>query len=334
MTWWTEQTQSRAGLRFLDRILRGCAQVMFQDHPLTGFLFLLGLVIAALTTGHSEIALAALWGLIVSTLMAYWLRVDKGGLDSGLFGFNGVLTGAAVATFLGENSYVWLLLTVGAAASTVVFMALANFFKVWEAPALTFPFVLVTWTLLMAIYSFSKIPVGSLSHPVIPTQVPPSTAALTPLFLFESVFNGISQVFLIQNPFVGLLFVIALAVSSRWAAALAVLGSALAAVVAWGFGADAPTVQGGLFGFSPVLTAIALGCTFYQPARRVLLFTLLGVVSTVFAQAAMDVLVEPLGVPTLTAPFVFTTWVFLLAKGDLDPVPHSELQQKTFGTQA
>ncbi len=332
MSWWTEQVKAHAGLRFVDRCLRGCAQVMFQNHPLTGLFFLLGLSLAAVFSHHSAIAFGACWGVIVSTALAYWLRVDNEGLNSGLFGFNGVLVGAAVMTFLGESPYVFVLLTVGAAVSAVAFMALANLFKTWEAPALTFPFVLVTWVLLLAVYSFSQVPVGTLSTPSLPSHLSQAAAAgtFTLPFLVESVFHGIAQVFLIQDPWVGLLIVVGLAISSRWAAALAVSGSLVAVLTAYFFGAEPEVVHSGLYGFSPVLTAIALGCTFYAPSVRVLLFCLLGTVSTVFAQAALDVVVQPFGIPTLTAPFVFTTWVFLLAKGDLDPVPHAEVQLSPF----
>ena len=40
--------------------------------------------------------------------------------------------------------------------------------------------------------------------------------------------------------------------------------------------------------------------------------------TTVFVQAAMDTLMLPYGVPTLTAPFCITTWLFLLPRYVLD----------------
>lgn len=144
---------------------------------------------------------------------------------------------------------------------------------------------------------------------------------------------GVAQVFLIANPITGVIFVVALAMNSRWAAGLALYGSVIAVATAVFLGAETSSIQSGLYGFSPVLTAIALGSTFYQPSPRVLAFTTLAVVSTVLAQAALDVVLLPLGVVTLTAPFVFTTWVFLLAKGDLAPLAHAEVEEQVFGTE-
>jgi urea transporter len=70
-------------------------------------------------------------------------------------------------------------------------------------------------------------------------------------------------------------------------------------------------------GFSPVLTAIALGAVFHAadaPRSRVIGYALLGTVFTVVVQGALNVLLTPFGIPTLTAPFVLVTWLFLLPR--------------------
>jgi urea transporter len=41
-------------------------------------------------------------------------------------------------------------------------------------------------------------------------------------------------------------------------------------------------------------------------------YAVLGTVFTVVAQGAMNVALTPLGIPALTAPFVLTSWLFLL----------------------
>ena len=86
----------------------------------------------------------------------------------------------------------------------------------------------------------------------------------------------------------------------------------MALLVAILFETSGADVAGGLYGFSPVLTAIALGTVFYKPGRRSAVWALLGIVTTVFVQAGMNVMLAPLGIPTLTAPFCLTTWLFLL----------------------
>ncbi|MDE5687673.1 MAG: urea transporter [Paramuribaculum sp.] len=122
------------------------------------------------------------------------------------------------------------------------------------------------------------------------------------------------------TPATGVFFLAALAVSSLWAALWAAVGSAIALCLAILFHADPASVSAGLFGFSPVLTAIALGCTFYKPNLRSALWCVVGTTVTVFVQAGMDALMLPYGIPTLTGPFCVATWLFLLPRLKMDDV--------------
>ena len=68
-----------------------------------------------------------------------------------------------------------------------------------------------------------------------------------------------------------------------------------------------------------MLTAIGLGSTFYSPNWRTVLYAFLGTVFTVMMQGALDTALAPLGIPTLTFPFVFAAWLFLLPNIHLMP---------------
>ncbi len=321
---WNSTADSNVVIRFLDVNLRGSGQVMFQNNPLTGLLFIVGIAWGAYVANMPAVAIGAVVGLLVSTTTAYLLRVDNTSLRSGLMGYNGILVGAALPTFLAVDLLLWVYIVIGSAVSTVAFLAVANVFKTWGVAALTFPFVLVTWFLVLAAYAFNSVPIASMGPPAIPQDIV-ATAATIPTgtqFWINSFLEGPAQVFLIGNGITGIIFLIALAASSIWAALFAMLGAAVAVLVAVVFGADSASIQAGLFGFSPVLTAIALGCTFYKPSWPVFLYTLLGIIFTVFVQAAMDIALTPVGIPTFTAPFIFVTWLFLLPKEKLAPVPH------------
>jgi urea transporter len=78
-------------------------------------------------------------------------------------------------------------------------------------------------------------------------------------------------------------------------------------------------ITGGLLGFSPVLTAVALGTVFYQPSWRVAVYAAVATVFTVITQAALNVALTPFAIPALTAPFVLVTWIFLLPRQCLEP---------------
>ncbi len=55
-------------------------------------------------------------------------------------------------------------------------------------------------------------------------------------------------------------------------------------IVAIGMGADPAVVSQGLYGFSPVLTAMAVGVIFLTTSPRVAVYALLATVVTVFVQ--------------------------------------------------
>jgi urea transporter len=316
---WAAQCASMPVLRFIDINLRGIGQVMFQDNPLTGLFFLVAIAWGAVAGGAPEILFAGILAVVTATLVAMWLRVDRSALNTGLYGFNAVLVGLALATFLSPGSLLWTYVVLGAAGSVVAMLATANALKPWGVAALTAPFVLVTWILLLATYGFSGLSGAGLptSAIIAPFEAAPSLAMGLGDF-FRGTLLSISQVFLKASPIAALLFLVGLAIGSPPAAAYAIAGAIVAVVTAHLFGAESDLIVGGLLGFSPVLTAVALGEVFNKPSPRVALYALLGTIFTAIAQSGFNVALRPFAIPALTAPFILVTWMFLFARPDLE----------------
>ncbi|HWL73933.1 MAG TPA: urea transporter, partial [Burkholderiaceae bacterium] len=213
------------------------------------------------------------------------------------------------------SALMWVYVVLGAAVSVIAMLGTVNALKPWGVSSLTFPFVLTTWLLLLATYGFSGLTGAAL--PAGDVVVAFQRYEATPLKLIDllqGVLQSISQVFLKANGVAALLFLVGLAVNSLAAAAFALAGAILAVLTAHLFGAESELITGGLLGFSPVLTAIALGAVFYRPSWRVAIYAMLGTLFTVIAQAALNVALTPLAIPALTAPFVLVTWIFLLPR--------------------
>ena len=134
-------------LWFVDINLRGVAQVMFQNNPLSGALFLAPISWGSCEAGVPQVAIAGMVAVVMATLTAQWLHTDNASLASGLFGYNGILVGLALATFLASGPLLWVYVVLGAAISVVAMLGVANAVKPWGMCALTFPFVLITWLL-------------------------------------------------------------------------------------------------------------------------------------------------------------------------------------------
>src|SRR5437763_4505335 len=110
---WKGLCGSSRVLRFVDINLRGIGQVMFQDNPLTGALFLIAIAWGSYAAGVPQVTIAGVVAVIVATLTALWLRVDGESLNAGLFGFNAVLVGLALATFLASGPLLWVYVILG-----------------------------------------------------------------------------------------------------------------------------------------------------------------------------------------------------------------------------
>jgi len=312
---WESLCASSGPLRFIDVNLRGVGQVMFQDNPLSGALFLAAIAWGSYAAGVPQVLFGGLIGVAAATLTALWLRVDPASLRAGLYGFNGVLVGLALATFIAPGPLLWAYVVLGAAVSVVAMSATVNVLGTWGMPALTFPFVLVTWMLLLATYGFAGLAGTALPDAGVVAPFESVAATRVDLRLFvQATLLSISQVFLKGSAIAALLFLAGLAVNSVAAAVAAVAGAALAVVTAHLLGAESDLITGGLLGFSPVLTAVALGTVFNPPGLRSAAHAALATVFTVVAQAAFSVALTPLAIPALTGPFVLVTWIFLLPR--------------------
>ncbi len=319
---WEAFCASSPALRFVDINLRAIGQVMFQNNPLTGLFFVAAIAWGSFAAGAPEILIAGLVAVVTATLVAMWLGVETSALHAGLYGFNAVLVGLALATFLAPGALLWLYVVLGAAVSVVAMLAIANALKLWDVAALTAPFVLVTWILLLATYGFSGLSGAGLPSAAViaPFEPAPGMAMGLGDFLLGTLLS-VSQVFLKASPIAALLFLGGLAVGSPAAAAFAFFGAILAILTAHLFGAESDLIVGGLLGFSPVLTAVAIGTVFNQTGLRVALYAALATIFTVIAQAGFDVALRPFAIPALTAPFILVTWIFLFARPTFEAAP-------------
>jgi urea transporter len=140
------------------------------------------------------------------------------------------------------------------------------------------------------------------------------SGGLTALNLTHGFFRGIGEVMFQDNLATGVIFLVAILANSRISAAFAALGSALGLATALVVGADGVSAYHGLYGFNAVLCAIALGGVFFVLTWKSAIYALVASIFSALTFAAIAVLLSPIGMPALTAPFVLVTWMFLLPK--------------------
>ncbi|MBS0317369.1 MAG: urea transporter [Proteobacteria bacterium] len=301
--------------RAIDAFLRGVSQVVFQDHLPCALLILLAVAWAAYDGRHPALLGGAVLATVIATLTARLLGANAALLRRGLFGYNGMLVGIALPTFLSSSPALWACIVLGALLSTVAMLAFITLLRPWRLQVLTAPFVLITWCLLLAAYPFARLPGAGLPAPVLAhaASIDPSLPFTVQDTLLAAL-RGVAQVFFLPDAASGALILAGIAVASRRAALAAAAGSLLSLAVAWLLGADRAATLAGLYSFSAVLTAVALGDALGGPGPRAATYAAFGVIATVIVQAALNTLLAPLGIPALTMPFVLTTWLFLLAR--------------------
>lgn len=130
----------------IEGVFSGIAQVFFQGNVVTGILFVLGLLVSS-----RRACVMALLGSAVGILTAWLLGAAEPAIRSGAFSFNPVLTAIALGSVFFPLSIVTIVYSVfGAVVTTIVFAATSGALEPLGMPALTLPFVLVTWLFLLA----------------------------------------------------------------------------------------------------------------------------------------------------------------------------------------
>jgi urea transporter len=275
---------------FLKIILRGISQVMFQNNPITGLLFLIGIFYNSWIMG-----IGVLVGVFTSTITAFILNYKKKDIHDGLYGFNGTLVGAALLFFFEINILLIFLVILGSILSSVIM----NYMHNKKLSPYTFPFVLSTWILIILIKYFDLIP-----------QQTQELVKATNLNIMSSLSMGFGQVMFQVSIITGVIFFIAILINSRISAVYAFIGSLIGMLLALGLSFPLNLVNIGIFGFNGVLCGIA----FADNKKSSLFYAAISIVISVFIIYGMITF----DLVALTAPFVFATWITLALRKSLN----------------
>ena len=153
---------------FLNLFLKGAGQVMFQGNAWTGIFFLAGIFYGAYTARMPAVAWGAVAGAFMSTITGYLLKYPAEKGLNGLWGFNGILVGCALPTFLGNVPLMWLAIVIFSSMTTWVMTGLNDLLAPYKVSSFTFPFVLITWLVLMASRLMHALPDSGLGAPELP----------------------------------------------------------------------------------------------------------------------------------------------------------------------
>lgn len=287
--------------------LRGLAQVIFINNPISGLVLLVAFGVQSPST-----ALLALLGTAAAHATSALLGLQQNLRREGIHGFNGALVGCAVAAIADLEHHplagpAWGgLVVVAASLSTLALEGWRrSLHRTLDLPPLTLPFVVITW-MLRAVGALGPGSVLTLAEPLASPGLDDTWQALA-----LGLPHSIGQVFLCSNLWSAWLVLVAVALASPLAAGLGLLGALVGMAAALLLGASPETIAQGLWGYNGVLVAIAIGGIFYAPGLGSLAVALAGAVLASLIQWLWSISPAQ-GWPSFTLAFVLATWLVQL----------------------
>lgn len=277
----------RCVLTHLRALLNGFSQIFLLSHPGCG-----ALVLLAIALGAPELLGGALLGGLSGQLTAQGRGYAKTDIETGLYGYNGILLGLLISLKFAEPILAPLLIIVSAAFSSLLLAPWMRCMRERQwLPAFTLPFVALSWLLLW------------LAQPLqlqMPSDPVTAAHALDWLDYPLAVVRGLGQVIFLDKPLAGLCLWLGLLLADRRAAYWALLGSAAGLSLALQQGWDQHSALAGLYGYNATLAAIALSQVHRQPWAP-----LLGIGLALLLQQGFTAL----GLAPLTMPFILACWL-------------------------
>ena len=129
--------------------------------------------------------------------------------------------------------------------------------------------------------------------------------------LIIGMIKGIGEVFVIDSFWTGLLILSALFWVGWRFGLYAIIGAFVSWLTAFFIGADTQSLNLGLYNYNAVLTIIAVSLVFNNNPKRTLLTGIIAAMITVPVTAGLELLLDPLGLPALTFPFILCSWLFI-----------------------
>ena len=326
-------------LGLLDASLRGSSQVIIVNNSLSGLLILLALFIPAASddsaawTAAALVSVAGILSLFGATAFAVIAGIDSHAVQAGLFGYNGLLVGLGLATFLdggwdAQGAKTLILCPFLGALSVVIQCSLGNILvPTFKCPPFTLAFnATMIWFVLGSASRFSHFHVRPSLAPSISTlstsadadPYSPSTCAelhsLHAAWVLRAALTSVGQIFLCGSWPSGCLILLAATICSRIMASALLLGALEAILLGLLLGAPCAEIGAGLWGYNSALTATAV-VTFFVPTRVSLIMAALGVFLTVILDGAFKQVMAPFGAPAGTLPFCAAAILLVVAQG-------------------
>lgn len=247
-------------------------------------------MLIGVAVGSWKLALALITSVLLSNLFATAFKFPINKIHSGLYGFNGAITGIAIPFLFGFGIYSIITTIVMAIFSTIAMHVASKYIR-----PLTSPFILAVWIVLL---------INSQLHYLNKADISNESTLLN---LQASIPRGYGQVLFQSSIWSGSIILFALFLGDKKLATCSVIASVAAVTIGWILPLDNEFLFAGLASYNGLLVAIALGGFEVKKLTIAIVGSCLSTV-ILYGITKTDML-------ALTSPFVFVTWIALAASG-------------------
>ncbi|XP_037091892.1 urea transporter 1-like [Pollicipes pollicipes] len=286
--------------------LRGIAQVIFVNNPLSGALILAGLMCSNIFTG-----LAAMVSVIIALLVSKLFDQPNAAIRAGLTSFSACLVGTVTVELapllyqqpVGIALFLWLALM--SALSVPVGGGLGNILGQFQLPAFTLPFNVVTSVLFLFLHDTPP------SLEVTKTAANVTASAVQwDQVLLGSVYS-MGQVYASYSLPGSVLMYMACLLCSPILAAASYVGALTGTLLGLALGtAPYDNVYNGVWGYNGILAAEGI-MFFFVPSLHSACLALINAVFATMLQAALSISMKQTSLPVFTFPFVISTLLLM-----------------------
>ena len=292
---------------FAEGMLNSYAQVFFSQRKALAILLLI------VTFLDVYAGIGGLIAVFITQLTAQILGMDREGIRTGIYSFNGLSVGLCLGVYYQFNLAFVIFLFFASLLCLLLTVWISGSMFAKGLPFLSFPFIFTIWLVLLASRSYGAL---ELSEGGIYTYnelyaVGGQTlvdAVMTienyPLpFQLGVYFRSLGAIFFQYNLIVGVVSAIALLIYSRIAFSLSLLGFYTGFLFHTSVGGDITALTYSFIGFNFILSAIAIGGFFLIPSVWSFLLVLLISPLIAVLNSSLGVMMQVVQLPLYSMPF-------------------------------
>lgn len=282
------------------------SQVVLLENILSGMLILFAIIVF-----DYKLAILACLSVILGNIFAYVLTQDRESIISGLYGFCPLLVGIASGVFF-SGFECYIAACIGSLLCIPLTIVINKICSRFLLPGFTFPFILMTWFLILLSFSGNLLTTGQ--TPQLAEHIIHSNDSLV---FPDIIFKGIGEIFLLDSTISSLLILLAFVIVS-WKLALSIMVTiALTLLLGYVFKVDFNTLSLGLISYNSILTFMGIETFSVSEGIKKYGLIILGIIYTVLIDMAAPTVLGVFGLPSLTFPFVLVTWIILYLEKQL-----------------